>query len=104
MFVDDLNDVISYLEFQKTKGLKYIQISDFVLRQLFENKYTHLTYSQPKLNSPVPFQTTAPSVQSSFPYNSPQTSSTPFIFNMDTSTNVKIDLTKRLSPSEKLIR
>ena len=39
MFVDDLNDVISYLEFQKTKGLKYIQISDFVLRQLFENKY-----------------------------------------------------------------
>ena len=102
MFVDDLNDVISYLEFQKTKGLKYIQISDFVLRQLFENKYTHRTYSQPKLNSPVPFQTTAPSVQSSFPYNSPQTSSTPFIFNMDTSTNVKIDLTKKLSPSEKI--
>ena len=102
MFVDDLNDVITYLEFQQTKGLKYIQISDFVLRQLFENKYTHLTYSQPKLNSPVPFQTTAPFVQSSFPHNSSQTSSTPFIFNMDTSTNVKIDLTKKLSPSEKI--
>ena len=102
MSVDDLNDVISYLEFQKTKGLKYIQISDFVLRQLFENKYTHRTYSQQKLKSPVPFQTTAPSAQSSFPYNSSQTTSTPFIFNMDTSTNVKIDLTKKLSPSEKI--
>ena len=56
MFINDLNDFISYLEFQKTKGLKYIQISDFILNQLFEDKsHQPLPFSQAK--SLTAFQT-----------------------------------------------
>ena len=102
MFINDLNDVISYLEFQKAKGLKYVQISDYILNQLFEDKSRRpLPFSQEK--SLTAFQATVPTNISPSPiYKSSKNTSAPFTFNMDTTVNVKIDLTKNLSPEEKI--
>ena len=81
MFINDLDDVISYLEFQKAKGLRYVQISDSILNQLFENKSRRpLPFSQAKLLTA--FQTTVPTNLFPSPiYKSSKNTSAPFILN-----------------------